>query len=731
MALGMLGKYERLDVLGHGASGIVYLAKDTLLGKLVALKEVSAQGEERERFLEEARVLDRLHHPNIVQVNGVDLINSKVIIDMEYVRGRNLQDVLRKRPQLPVADALDIAAQICEGLGYAHANRTVHRDVKPANIIISHEGKVKLVDFGLAEVLGTNSFAGGAGTYAYMAPEDFDAEGQSNRQSDIWAAGVILYEMLAGQRPFRVQNPKDPFAWKRAVETELLEPVSAHRSDVLPGIDEIVAKALARSRSERYDDATVMAADLRRLIPNESDLTIADLAVSSDPIYVAEPVEDDRTVAAPNAAAMPNPAAINAGVLLLAGCPPIQDIDSFLRYAPDQWTAARTAFRSGALSAWLRSIGEFPLAEVAQQLLVEMTTEHTGEDELLRDFLYRAGLDTMDEARLSHQSGVRAADERRYDAAIPLLQRAVNLDPTRANYHHRLAAALRDSGDREAARVALETGLAHHPGERGLGRDYSELTGASMALSTRVVDFGTLRKGETRANKITLRNNGTGAIQGRVASAPGWVRVEPASFATRHKQPLTITADSGGVWQAPAMFDETVVLETSAGREEIGVRLQVLPARRGFWQIFYWYLPILGAASLPLTAGALRHFINSGGGGAHLWQTGAIDSGLLFGCLFLLSVAADTVITWRILPLLLLVLNVAGAAGILQGMNSHADRLAQLALLRTSPIVLLALVLQSVAFGLAPRTWGRWQAWAVVCLGVSVLAASTIFQISL
>src|SRR5579862_3336735 len=160
MALGQIGKYERLDVLGHGASGIVYLAKDTLLGKQVALKQISAHGEDRERVLEEARVLDRLNHPNIVHVNGIDQINGKIVIDMEYVRGRNLQDILRDVPQIPLVPAIAIAIQICEGLGYAHSRRTVHRDVKPANIIVSSDGVVKLVDFGLAEVLGTNSFAG-------------------------------------------------------------------------------------------------------------------------------------------------------------------------------------------------------------------------------------------------------------------------------------------------------------------------------------------------------------------------------------------------------------------------------------------------------------------------------------------------------------------------------------------------------------------------------------------
>ena len=267
MPLEMLGKYERLDVLGHGTSGIVYLAKDTLLGKQVALKEISAQGDEKHRFLEEARVLDRLRHPNIVQVNSVDEIGGKVVIDMEYIRGRNLQDVLRETPQLPVPQALDIAAQICDGLAYAHSRRTVHRDIKPANILLTRDGVVKLVDFGLAEVLGTHSFAGGAGTYAYMAPEDFHPEEHSDRQSDIWAVGVILYEMLAGRRPFLVPKSKDPFAWKRAVENDPIVPVHVLRPDTPPQLEAIVSYALARDKAARYREAAVMAADLRALQP--------------------------------------------------------------------------------------------------------------------------------------------------------------------------------------------------------------------------------------------------------------------------------------------------------------------------------------------------------------------------------------------------------------------------------------------------------------------------------
>ncbi len=269
MPLGMLGKYERLDVLGHGASGIVYLAKDTLLNKQVALKEVDVQAGDLPRFLEEARVMDRLRHPNIVRVNGVDRIEGKVIIDMEYVRGQNLQEMLRTEGTLPIDRALDIAAQTLDALDYAHRMQTVHRDIKPANILIGRDGSVKLVDFGLAEILATNAYAGGAGTYAYMAPEDFAEEDRSDSQSDIWAVGVTLYEMMTGQRPFTVARVKDPFSWKRALEREFPAPLSKYLPAPPIALQAILDRALAREKRSRYQTAGAFRDDIGRFRAGE------------------------------------------------------------------------------------------------------------------------------------------------------------------------------------------------------------------------------------------------------------------------------------------------------------------------------------------------------------------------------------------------------------------------------------------------------------------------------
>ena len=258
MAIGHLGKYERLDVLGSGASGVVYLAYDTLLRRQVALKEVRGAGPELDRVLSEARLLDRLRHPSLIAVHAVDEIDGVVVIDMELIRGSNLSEVMRARNRrpLPLDEALTIAVGILDGLAHAHDHRVLHRDIKPANILIGTDGRtVKLTDFGLAELLSSTSLAGGGGTYPYMAPEDFDETAGSDRRSDLWSVGVVVYEMVTGRRPFVVEKTRDPFAWKRVIDNT--EPIHvSHLGLGLPSeLDVVLTKALSKSKDDRYQDA--------------------------------------------------------------------------------------------------------------------------------------------------------------------------------------------------------------------------------------------------------------------------------------------------------------------------------------------------------------------------------------------------------------------------------------------------------------------------------------------
>ena len=258
MAIGHIGKYERLDVLGSGASGVVYLAYDTLLRRQVALKEVRASGPELDRVLAEARLLDRLRHPALIAVHAVDEIDGVVIIDMELIRGANLSEIMRMRTRqpLPLPEVLTISKHVLDGLAHAHTNRVLHRDIKPANILIGTDGKtVKLTDFGLAELLSSSSLAGGGGTYPYMAPEDFDENASSDRRSDLWAVGIVVYEMLTGHRPFTVEKTRDPFAWKRAIDSVEPDILSTLGLDLPLALDAVMVKALAKDKEQRFQTA--------------------------------------------------------------------------------------------------------------------------------------------------------------------------------------------------------------------------------------------------------------------------------------------------------------------------------------------------------------------------------------------------------------------------------------------------------------------------------------------
>ena len=290
MPLSPIGKYERVDVLGYGATGIVYLAWDSLLRKQVALKEINVQAGDMERFLEEARLLDRLNHPNIVRVHSVDRMEGKILVAMEYVPGVNLQELLRQQGKLPIPQALDIAIQVLDALDYAHRNHTIHRDIKPGNILIRKDGVVKLVDFGLATILGTGSYAGGAGTYVYMAPEDFEEGERSDHRSDLWAVGVTLYEMVTGKRPFNAVKPKDPFSWKRAVQEDEPVPLRGFVPDAPDALQRVIDRALAKRKEHRFASAEEFLQALRRvqaILPNTS-LDGKTLAVVSAQAYGAQ-----------------------------------------------------------------------------------------------------------------------------------------------------------------------------------------------------------------------------------------------------------------------------------------------------------------------------------------------------------------------------------------------------------------------------------------------------------
>jgi serine/threonine protein kinase len=203
------GRYEILDKLGEGAMGVVYRARDQSLGRVVALKMLSAElsGEEEllQRFQREAEAVGRLSHPNIVTVYDVGDAEGQLYMAMELLEGDDLRSLIERKALISLPDRVRILQKICEGVAYAHSRGVVHRDIKPANILVTLDGRVKLLDFGLARVATRSTITRQGvilGTPDYMAPEQAMGKG-TDRRSDAFSAGAVFYEFLTGTKPFR------------------------------------------------------------------------------------------------------------------------------------------------------------------------------------------------------------------------------------------------------------------------------------------------------------------------------------------------------------------------------------------------------------------------------------------------------------------------------------------------------------------------------------------------
>jgi eukaryotic-like serine/threonine-protein kinase len=262
-----IGHYEITDKLGEGGMGVVYKAEDQNLHRPVALKflRADALGDQHlhGRFWKEAEVAAALDHPNIPTIHEISEEDGQTFIAMAFIEGESLAEKIKQRP-LPLDEALGIASQVGEALQVAHERGIVHRDIKPGNIMITPDGRVKVMDFGLAHLAGQTRITKTGtvmGTPAYMSPEQ--AEGQElDRRSDIWSLAIVLYEMVTGQLPFKGDTD---YAVLRAILDDQPEPMTAIRVGTPPELDRIVAKALEKKPEVRYQTAADVLVDLRRL----------------------------------------------------------------------------------------------------------------------------------------------------------------------------------------------------------------------------------------------------------------------------------------------------------------------------------------------------------------------------------------------------------------------------------------------------------------------------------
>jgi serine/threonine protein kinase len=261
------GRFKVIDELGRGAMGVVYRAQDDMLQRTVAIKTVALTGSSKERdihearFLQEARAAGGLSHPSIVTIYDVGREGDMAFIAMEVVEGKDLRELIGDASLTP-SRAVAIAAAAAEGLAFAHERGIVHRDVKPGNIMVLADGRVKIMDFGIARLTepAVKTQTGVLlGSPQYMAPEQIIGQPLDHR-ADIFSLGLVLYEMLTGAKPFQGEDiPELTFK----VANLPAAPPSHLAPDLPPVMDFIIARALKKRPDERYASALEMAKDLR------------------------------------------------------------------------------------------------------------------------------------------------------------------------------------------------------------------------------------------------------------------------------------------------------------------------------------------------------------------------------------------------------------------------------------------------------------------------------------
>ena len=317
-----LGRYELIRAIGHGAMGVVYEARDPNLDRRVAIKTIRVESQDSRavadyevRFRTEARSVARLQHPNIVSVYDSDRDGAIAYLVMEFIQGHDLKHYLDSGIRYSLDQVVSIMGDLLSALDYAHRQGVVHRDVKPANILMERGGSIKLTDFGVARIQdsedATRSRDTVVGTLKYMAPEQLQGARIDSR-ADLFSAGVVLYQMLTGLRPFEGEND---YGVMQQIFGHTPPGPSTLQQGLPPALDAVVARALAKSPNDRFATAAEFNVALRAAC--ESLLNPGDSLVSNDSsvTHIAPPRSQAQPVKIPDATLAPTvPAAQMAQV---------------------------------------------------------------------------------------------------------------------------------------------------------------------------------------------------------------------------------------------------------------------------------------------------------------------------------------------------------------------------------------------------------------------------------
>jgi serine/threonine-protein kinase len=320
----MIGKtishYKILEKLGEGGMGVVYKAQDTKLDRLVALKflpkHLLCDNEAKARFEHEAKAASALDHPNICNIHEIDEVEGECFISMAYVEGKSIKELLKEKT-FSIEEILNVAIQVAEGLNAAHKKGIVHRDIKSDNIMLTADGLVKIMDFGLAKLRGVSRVTKEGttlGTLSYMSPEQVHGI-EVDQRSDIFSFGVVLYDLVTGQLPFRGEHEA---AIVYSILNEMPEPLARYKSGVPEVLQRIVSKALEKNREMRYQHVDDLSADLRKLrteveagltktletskklMPSIAVLPFRDLSSQKDQEYFCDGIAEELTNALVN-----------------------------------------------------------------------------------------------------------------------------------------------------------------------------------------------------------------------------------------------------------------------------------------------------------------------------------------------------------------------------------------------------------------------------------------------
>jgi len=453
-----LGRYEIQAELGRGSMGVVYLARDPLIGRLVALKvfrpNLAADAGDlerfRSRFLREAQSAGILSHPNIVTVHDVvdEGEEGVVFIAMEYVQGTNLKELLRYGKPLELSQVLDAVRQVASAIDYAHSRRVVHRDVKPANVLLTPERQVKITDFGIAQFDTTSLTHDGQllGTPNYMSPEQVQGR-EVDRRTDLFSLGVVLYEMITRHKPFAGESLT---AVSHRIVYDAYTPPEEYTGSLPPGVSEIFPRALAKDPAERYPTAQALADDLARAVEvYERDVALSDtqdLPAADDP---RPPPDDDEHDTLPGIAPPPPPppAADGRAGRSEAGGPLARRVRPALAATGAFLARAGPADRPPRrrLAIVAASTAAVALAAVAGLLLFAMRVE-PGDDLAAYGPEHRLEVEYLSLMR----QGRRAAAADDPVAAAVAFRRAESLRPDRPVAHRLRVLSEREAGELQA-----------------------------------------------------------------------------------------------------------------------------------------------------------------------------------------------------------------------------------------------------------------------------------------